>query len=53
MSNINTVGKLIDELSKLDKEAPVKIKVSFINSTYNIIDVDYYSGECVIIIERD
>ena len=53
MSNINTVGKLIDELSKLDKEAPVEVKISFNNTTYDVIDVDYYSGKCVIIIERD
>ena len=50
MSNINTVGKLIDELSKLDKEAPVVIKISFNNTMYDVIDVDYYSGKCVIII---
>lgn len=53
MSNINTVGKLIDELSKLDKEAPVEVKISFNNTIHDVIDVDYYSGKCVIIIERD
>lgn len=52
MSNINTVGKLIEELSKLDKEAPVEIKIAFKNSMYDVIDVDYYSGKCVFIIQR-
>jgi hypothetical protein len=52
MSNINTVGKLIEELSKLDKEAPVEIKISSKNTTYDVINVDYYSGKCVLIIQR-
>jgi hypothetical protein len=50
MSNINTVGKLIEELSKLDKEAPVEIKIAFKNTMYDVVDVDYYSGKCVIIV---
>ena len=45
MSNINTVGKLIEELSKLDKEAPVYISI---DSKKEIVDVDYYFGNCVI-----
>lgn len=45
MSNINTVGKLIEELSKLDKEAPVYISV---DGKKEITEVDYYSGNCVI-----
>ena len=45
MSNINTVGKLIEELSKLDEEAPVYISI---NGKKEIVDVDYYSGNCVI-----
>ena len=53
MSNINTVGKLIDELSKLDKEAPIQIKDVEGNFTYDIIKTDYYSSECVILIDED
>ena len=53
MSNINTVGKLIEELSKLDKEAPIQIKDVEGNFTYDIIKTDYYSGECVILIDED
>ena len=45
MSNINTVGKLIEELSKLDEEAPVYISI---NGKKEIVEVDYYSGNCVI-----
>lgn len=52
MSNINTVGKLIEELSKLDKEAPVEVKISFNGTMYEVIDVDYYNGKCVLIVER-
>lgn len=52
MSNINTVGKLIEELSKLDKEAPVEVKISFKDTIHDVIDVDYYSGKCVIIVQR-
>ena len=53
MSNINTVGKLIEELSKLDEEAPVKIEDVGDNFTYDIIRIGYYSGECVILIDED
>lgn len=48
MSNINTVGKLIEELSKLDKEAPIRIEDIDHNFGCDIIEVDYYSGNCVI-----
>lgn len=44
MSNINTVGKLIEELSKLDKEAPVYINKDGVEIT----EVDYYSAICII-----
>ena len=53
MSNINTVGKLIDELSKLDKEAPIKIEDVGGNFIYDIMRIDYYSGDCVILIDED
>ena len=52
MSNINTVGKLIEELSKLDKEAPVEIKIAFEDTIYDVIDVDYYDEKCVFIVKR-
>ena len=53
MSNINTVGKLIEELSKLDKEAPIQIEDVGGNFTYDIMKIDYYSGECIILIDED